>query len=221
MAEELAALIRAAEEAWLEHWKRGPTRTRVANAPQIGDRAPDVELEDQTGEIVRLGSFWRNGPALLLFWRHYGCGCGLDRTKRLQREHADYVAAGAAVVIIGQGEPARARAYAEKYGLPPVPILCDPAARAYEAYGLPEAVPAQVLYDAPEDLQRCELDAGLRFMDARRQMGRPLVDNPWQLPGEFVVDRAGTIRLTYRYQYCEDFPDPRVHLAAIREASRA
>jgi hypothetical protein len=44
------------------------------------------------------------------------------------------------------------------------------------------------------------------------------VDSPWQLPGEFVVDRGGTIRLAYRYQYCEDFPDWLVLAAAIREA---
>ncbi|MBI4415393.1 MAG: AhpC/TSA family protein [Euryarchaeota archaeon] len=216
----LEQLVKAAEEEWLEHWKRGPTRTRVANAPQIGDRAPDLELEDFRGKRVRLSDFWRDRPALLLFWRHYGCGCGLERSKRLAAEYTDYVAAGANVVIVGQGEPERARAYAKKYGLPPCPILCDPAFHAYIAYGLPEAVPAQILYDAPEDLQRCELEAGLRFIAARREMGRPLVDNPWQLPGEFVVDASGTIRLAYRYQYCEDFPDPRVHVTAIMDAAK-
>jgi len=38
---------------------------------------------------------------------------------------------------------------------------------------------------------------------------------------KFVVDHSGTIRLAYRYQYCEDFPDPRILTSAIREASRA
>jgi hypothetical protein len=36
------------------------------------------------------------------------------------------------------------------------------------------------------------------------------------LPGEFVVDRAGVIRLAYRYQYCEDFPNPLVLTTAIQ-----
>jgi hypothetical protein len=47
-----------------------------------------------------------------------------------------------------------------------------------------------------------------------------MVDNPWLLPGEFVIDRAGRVVLAYRYNYCEDFPDPRVLYAALREAGR-
>ena len=81
-----------------------------------------------------------------------------------------------------------------------------------------EGKPLLFLYDAPGDLQRREDDATQGFIDGRREAGRPLVDDPWQLPGEFVVDRAGVLRLTYRYNYCEDFPDPRVIVAAIREA---
>ncbi len=59
----------------------------------------------------------------------------------------------------------------------------------------------------------------MKLAGTRRKMGRPLVDSPWQLPGEFVVDISGIIRLAYRYQYCENYPDPRVLVAAIREAS--
>ena len=97
-------------------------------------------------------------------------------------------------------------------------MLCDPDFQVYEAYGLLEGSPFLFLYDAPENLQRREGDATQRFIEERRKGGRPLVDDPWQLPGEFVVDRAGVLRLTYRYNYCEDFPDPRVLVAAIREA---
>jgi hypothetical protein len=48
-----------------------------------------------------------------------------------------------------------------------------------------------------------------------------MVNNAWLLPGEFVVDTRGEVRLAYRYNYCEDYPDHRVHLAAIREARMA
>ncbi|MCJ2532042.1 MAG: hypothetical protein LN413_07070 [Candidatus Thermoplasmatota archaeon] len=47
------------------------------------------------------------------------------------------------------------------------------------------------------------------------------MDSPWQRPGEFVVDRGGILRLTYRYQYCEEYPDPRVLVTAIRAAGRS
>ncbi|MEE9174307.1 MAG: peroxiredoxin-like family protein [Thermoplasmata archaeon] len=213
--------MRAAEEAWFEHWKQGPRRLTWSTLPaQIGDEAPDFELENSSGMPVRLREFWKEGPALLLFWRHYGCGCGMDRAGRLRGEYEGYVEAGASVVVIGQGEPERAAAYAAKYELP-CPVLCDPEQKVYDAYGLLDFQAAEVLYDAPEDLQRRDLQAGIRFADARREQGRPLVDSPWQRPGEFVVDRGGILFLTYRYQYCEDYPDPRVLVTAIRAAGRS
>ena len=219
MPEDLDSQVHAAEEEWFDHWRRGPRRlTWSSLPPQVGDEAPDFELEDSSGNAVRLRDFWSASPALLLFWRHYGCGCGIDRAGRLHEEYYGYSGAGANVVIIGQGEPKRAAAYAEKYGLLG-PVLCDPERRAYDAYGLLDFQPSEVLYDAPQDLQRLDLDAGTRLAEERRAAGRPLVDSPWQRPGEFVVDPSGILRLTYRYQYCEDYPDPRVLVSAIRTAS--
>lgn len=219
MAEDLDSQTEAAEEEWFEHWRRGPRRLRwSALPPQVGDQAPDLGLQDSFGKGVRLRDFWRSRPALLLFWRHYGCGCGMDRADRLREELPEYAGAGADVVVIGQGEPDRAAAYAEKYGLP-CPVLCDPERRAYDAYGPLDFQPSEVLYDASEELQRLDLEAGTRLAEERRAAGRPLVDSPWQRPGEFVVDRDGILRLAYRYQYCEDYPDSRVLVSAIRSAA--
>jgi peroxiredoxin len=219
-ASVLDAQLEAAEREWRDAWKRGPTQLRWTDVPvQVGDAAPDLELEDAGGSRRRLSEFWQRAPALLLFWRHYGCGCGLIRAERLRREYPQYVRAGASVVVIGQAEPERTAAFAARYGIE-CPLLCDPALDAYRAYGLPEGQPSQIMYDASEELQRRDYEAGVKLAEARRADGRPLVDSPWQLPGEFVVDPGGTIRLAYRYQYCEDFPDQFVLLAAIREAAR-
>ena len=55
----------------------------------------------------------------------------------------------------------------------------------------------------------------------RKRRMNSVVDNAWLMPCEFVIDQNGEIRFAYRYNYCEDFPDHRVHLAAIREARLA
>jgi peroxiredoxin len=210
------AQVRAAEEEWLERWTSGPVHTRWEQLPaQVGDRSPDLELLDATGASVSLSDFWREGPALLVFWRQYGCGCGLDRAARFREEYDGYVAAGASVVVIGQGEPERSAAYAKRYEIP-CPVLCDPDYAAYEAFGLLEGEPSQLLFDAPEEFWGHAGDIGMEFQRQRREQGRPLVDNPWLLPSEFVIDRTGVIRLAYRYQYCEDFPNPLVLTTAIR-----
>jgi peroxiredoxin len=186
---------------------------------QVGDRAPDLELEDTDGRIRRLSEFWDERPALVIFWRHYGCGCGNIRAERLRREHGQYVSAGANVVVVGQGEPERSAVYAERFARV-CPVLCDPDFGAYRAYGLLDGLLPQVMYDSSDELRRGDFEAGARLSEERRGEGRPLVDSPWRLPGEFVVDAAGVIRLAYRYQYCEDFPDWLVLAAAIREARR-
>jgi len=219
MSSFLDSQIQAAEQECLDSWKQGPIRLRWLKLPlQVGDPAPDFELPDSSGKLVNLKDFWSDRPALLLFWRHYGCGCGIDRAGRLQKEFDDYISTGANIVIIGQGEPERAAAYAIKYNLPPIPILSDPEFRIYAAYGLLEGKPSQIVFDAPDEFLHRDYEAFAGLAKARREAGRPLVDSPWQLPGEFVVDRSGIIRLAYRYQYCEDWPNPLVLIAAIKEA---
>lgn len=207
---------------WLAHWAKGPTRERwTALPPQRGDLAPSLDLVDaHSGEPMALSSTWADRPALLLFWRHFGCSCGRDRAARLKAEHGGYAAAGARVVLIGQGEPERTLLYAEANAIPgDVVLLCDPDEHAYRAFGLLEGGPIEVLFDAPDDYLRCDADVGRRMADERRALGRPNVDNPWLLPGEFVVGSDGRLVTTYRFQFCEHWIDPRVNVAAIRFAT--
>ena len=207
-------LIVDAEKEWLKTWVAGPGDKR-SKLLDPGTSAPDLELLDHTGASRRLSSFWSDGPALLMFWRHFGCGCGIDRSSRLNDEYSDYQAAGINLIIIGQGEPERAAEYREKYSIT-CTILCDPDFEAYSAYGLAHFGVEQVLYDAPEEIWCHSMEIGINFQEDRRAMNRPLVDNPWMSPGELLVDRSGTIRVSYTYQYCEDFPDPRVFLTAAK-----
>lgn len=212
-------LIGAAEDRWKAAWQRGPTRLRWTVIPrQVGDPAPDATLPDHEGRSIALSSLWRERPLLLLFWRHFGCSCGMDRAARLRAELADYRAAGGDVVIVGQGEPPRAARYRERQQLD-VPVLSDPDHATYQAFGLLQGTTAQILFDASDPFLRCELDAGLGLAASRHGTDRALVDDPFQLPGEFVIGMDGVIRYAHRYGWCEDYPDPRVHIAAIREAA--
>ncbi|MEQ1737079.1 MAG: peroxiredoxin-like family protein [Rhodoglobus sp.] len=205
-----------AEQTWLDAWHAGPQRLRWEQVPlQIGDAAPDLTLTDHTGQPRQLSSFWEKGPALILFWRHFGCSCGIDRAARLKTEYQDYLDAGASVVLIGQASPERSAEYRERNGVD-APILSDPERAAYDAFDLLDGTTAQILYDAPDPFLRCEASAGEGLAAERHGTERASVDSPWQLPGEFVVSEDGRVQLAYRYQYCEDFPDPRVITAAIR-----
>ena len=134
----------------------------------------------------------------------------------LRNEVPEFRAAGAQLLAIGQGEPERSAATARRRGYP-FPVLSDPERRAYVAYGLLQGTPAQLVHDfdwRPGDMASAESI----FLRPRRGTERAVVDDPWQLPGEFVIDQGGTIVLAHRYQYCEDFPPKTVLLGAIAAA---
>ena len=213
---DLAALQRGAEETWVSEFLAGPTRTRLTELPpQDGDLAPDVELPDSGGAPRRLSEFWSDGPVHLVFLRHFGCGCLADRWELLEPAQQKIAQAGAQLVAVCQAEPVRAAAVAERRGYG-FPLLCDPRLVAYQAYGLPEGVPATITQDFP--WKPGDTSTAEQWTASRRGTERALADHPWQLPGEFVVAPGGRIVLAHRAQYCEDFPPTEVILGAIAAA---
>jgi peroxiredoxin len=206
----------AAERRWLDVWTTGPTEEEGTGLAK-GDAAPDLALPDHTGAIRQLSEFWADRPALIIFWRHFGCGCGIARAERLRAEWPDLVAAGLNPVIVAQGLPERAAAYRSEQDLP-CPVLSEPEPGAYRAYGIGQWSVERVLYDAPPEFWSHSHDVGAAFQDHRRAGGRTPVDDPWRGVAEFVVGTDGRVRLCYAYQYCDDFPDPRVLTTAARLA---
>jgi prostamide/prostaglandin F2alpha synthase len=45
---------------------------RSTNAPERADDLVDFVLQDRHGDDVRLGDLWSDGPAVLVWLRHYG-----------------------------------------------------------------------------------------------------------------------------------------------------
>lgn len=197
------------------HWVAGPTHE--GDPVRRGDLAPDLELTSEGGDRVDLSEWWSSGPALVMLWRHLGCGCGLDRIKHLKTEYSGFLEAGLNAVVVAPGEIERVVAYKDRYGLP-APVLADPEYETHKAFGLSHWSKEQVLYDAPDEYCSISEDVGREFQETRRQVERPLVDDPWMQSAEFVVGQDGVVRVAYFYNYCEDFPDPRVFTTAARLA---
>jgi peroxiredoxin len=207
-------LTNAAESEWLHGWTVGPTESESVGLP-VGAEAPDCSLEDHTGERHQLSEYWTGKPALLLFWRHFGCGCGVERANRLKAEWIAYLEAGLNPVIIAQGEPGRAAAYRAEHDLP-CPVLCDPDHVVYRSYGIGQWPVARILYDAPAEYWSRPPALGVDLQNGRRETGRPVVDDPWRAVAEYIIGSDGRVRFPYLYQYCEDFPDPRIFTTAAR-----
>ena len=47
-------------------------RRQKTQPPKDASGLADIELKDLDGGDVRLGSLWEDGPAVVVFLRHYG-----------------------------------------------------------------------------------------------------------------------------------------------------
>lgn len=212
----------AACDRWITQYLAGPQVTRWTSPPlQADDPAPSLAVIDaRTGATLTLDHCWSNGPALLIFWRHFGCSCGRDRATRLIEEMELYRPLGVTVAMICQGEPERAQVYLNANRIPDdVLVLLDSNEAAYRAYGIVDCGPIEVFFDAPDEYLRRDEAAGRAISQARKEAGMPVVDNTWLLPAEFVIAPDGKVVYVYRHQFCENWIDPRVHVAAIRTAN--
>jgi peroxiredoxin Q/BCP len=99
-----------------------------------GSRAPEFELPDEDGRIVKLSDF-RGQPVVVYFYPKAdtpGCttqACGV-------RDHrGDYASAGAVVLGISPDPVARVKRFHEKHGLN-FPLLADEDHAVADAYGV-------------------------------------------------------------------------------------
>lgn len=213
---DMLAMTMSAEQRFLDNWVAGPT---LEGEPvRRGQLAPDLELTAEDGSRVMLSTHWSTKPALVMLWRHLGCGCGIDRIARLKEEVSEYAEAGLDLVVVAPGEIERVLAYKERHHLP-VTIMADPEYTSHKAFGLSHWSKEQVLYDAPEEYCSITREVGEGFQNGRRDGVYNLVDDPWMQSAEFVVDTGGVVRVAYLYNYCEDFPDKRIFTTAARLAS--
>jgi peroxiredoxin len=157
--------------------------------PEVGDPAPDALLVDLDRHEVRLSRLWRNQPAVVVFLRYFGCPFCQTQVVMLREEHERIRDAGAAIGLVGHGDPAAAIAFATAKRLP-FPLLLDRDRGTYRAYGLVQGKAMQVL--APRVALpwiKAEVSAETR---QRGLKGGSFL----QMPGTFVIDPTGVVRAT-------------------------
>jgi peroxiredoxin len=200
--EVVARQTLAAHQRWREAWQAGPRpKPESAPRPTVGQGAPDLLLDGLDGRPHRLSEAWERQPVLVIFLRHFGCSCTWRRLDALANDSERVLGLGAGIVLVSQAEPERSAAFAEHRGIG-FQMLCDPHRAAYRAYGLGDGSLDQIVY------REMNVAEGLEMADRFRAQGRYLVDSPWQLAGEFIVEPGGLVKFAHRYAHCNDFPDP-------------
>ena len=122
----------------------------------------------------------------------------------MQQDYPRFRGAGGEVALVTMGTPEQAAEFRARLQLP-FRCLADAARLAYRAYGLPRgglgAVAGPALWAA-----------GLQAL-LRHGAGQ-MIGDPYQLPGSFVIDRAGIIRHAHRATSSADWA-PNEELIAV------
>jgi peroxiredoxin len=148
-----------------------------------GDTAPDFELPDPTGRMVRLRDLRADGPVIVSFYRGQWCPfCNLE-LRGLQLALAEVEGAGATLVAISPNTPDVTSATVEELELE-YPVLSDHANQVARMFNL-------VYEMTPENIEA--------YREIGRDIGSLNGTGEWELPvpATYVIDSAGTIRYAF------------------------
>jgi peroxiredoxin Q/BCP len=100
---------------------------------KVGERAPDLNLPDQTGTARKLSELWAKGPVVLYFYpKDETAGCTAEACSFRDR-YETFKDAGAEVVGVSKDDVASHASFAQHHRLPYV-LLADTQGVARKAY---------------------------------------------------------------------------------------
>jgi hypothetical protein len=158
---------------------------------------------DTLGRVLAMSS-----RTLLVFVRHYGCLFCREMLKDLRAVRAAD-AGYPSVVVFGQGDLDESSKFFDKFW-PDVPVVCDPAKRFYDAFGLGQGSAYQMF--GPR-VWAC----GIRAAVKGNLVGKPVGD-PWTMPGVFLASADGELLWKHEFAHAGDHPDWRL-LARVGSAA--
>lgn len=133
---------------------------------------------------------------------------------QLHRDREKFDAAGARLVLIGQGTPAHAQHFREEQNVEGLEILVDPDRAAYEVAGAKVATMSE-LFGVKS------MVAGIKRATGDRVMQGAVKGHPAQLGGVLVVAKGGKIAWAHLADNAGDNPPNDDVLAAVERAQAA
>lgn len=177
----------------------------------VGLSAPDIELLDHSGQPTALSSLWATRPFVLIFIRHLGCPLCRAHVVEIRDEFQQFEAADCEMAVVAMGDVASVAAFRAELKLP-FRMLADLEQRAYRLFEVPRGSVNSV---AGPRVWLQGLKAILSFGAGK------ITGDTLQLPGSFVIDRHGIIRLAHHASNSADWIPNAELLKAVREAHRA
>ncbi len=172
------------------------------NALSVGDRFPELGLQDSDGADFALSSLLAKGPVLINFYRGGWCPyCNLE-LKAYQDQLETIRSLGADLVAVSPETPDRAEATAAKNEIS-YPVLTDPQNSLAEALG--------IVFTLPPEFEKLYEMFGNNLPEAHGEAG-------WRLPipATYVVGEDGMILYAHVARDYRTRAEPDDAIAALK-----
>jgi peroxiredoxin len=174
-----------------------------SHALKEGAQVPDFTLFDALGNSVTLSHLLKQGPVVITFYRGAWCPyCNLQ-LRAYQRILPQIQTLGASLVAISPQTPDHSLTLAEKRALT-FAVLSDGGNQVARKYGL--------VFPIDEAVRATYRQVGANLPEYNG-------DGSWELPmpGTFLVDQSGTVRLAFVDPAFTHRLDPSIIIARLKE----
>ncbi len=187
----------------------------------IGDKIPkdlaNASVIDENSNNLKLATFWKEGPALILFIRHFGCfGCA-TQMQAIAPRIQEIDALNIRIYLVGNGNPNFIEGFKERFQLynQPVKIYTDPSLEVYKKARLTRS--KLIAYGPTTWYERV-----IAFSKGYSNVNQG--DNG-QMGGSLLVDQEGTIKYYYKNKTVANHSDPNtvvehIHQFALQQKSK-
>ena len=152
---------------------------------KAGDTAPDFSAEDVRGETFQLSSFKGEKQVVLVFLRYAGCPLCQLAMAELKNRYTEFTDRGAEVAVFVQSPSATL--FEQGAADFPFHVIPDPGEKYYKLYGVGSGNIFDIVH--PDVIRK-----GLKATVKGHMQGK-MEGNTWQLPGDFIVDTEGVLKL--------------------------
>lgn len=152
------------------------------------------------GQQLKISQLWHSQTAVMIFLRHFGCIACRSHALQVWAVRDQFMASGAKLVFIGNGQPTYIEKFREDLGLSGALILTDPSLASFQAAGFRHGFFALVQPKSVVNLVKLAV-AGGKNQPANAETG-----TNWQLGGILVVKPSGKVTYHYISEALGDYP---------------
>jgi peroxiredoxin len=167
--------------------------------PSIPPDEIEIEVEalaecmvsGENGNSMRLGELWAEGPAILVFLRHFACIACRAHASEVWKSRARLEKSGAKIRFIGVGAPDYIKKFKEDLSIVDAIVVTDPSLLSFRIAGFKRGFLNN--FGPRSIINLIQLSRrGYEFQAPESGTG-----DTWQLGGTLVVSQNG--RVTYQF----------------------